>query len=198
MDYIDYKQLMYGNWVLKNGKYYQVKIDSDNRLILENPYDGGQLPITSEGIEGIPFNNTILENNGFIKERDKWRFERTDLYFAPIFDGVLRDSRTKLKFHQLNILYFHELQNFFTLYGLNSIALDLSPLAGIFKLFIDAKFGDKFKLSDGSIALWLGEENPLFKTVRLYAEAYGYVDFDITTGEGKDVEFEALFITEKL
>lgn len=194
MEKIDYRQLMYGNWVFKNGKHYQVKMDCDNRLILENPYDGEQLPITSKGIEGIPFNNTILENNGFIKEKDKWRFERTDLYFAP----VLRNSKIKLEFHQLNILYFHELQNFFTLYGFNSIALELSPLAGIFKLFIEAKFGDKFKLSDGSIALWLGEINLLSKTVRLYAEAYGYVDFDITTGEGKDMQFEALFVTEKL
>lgn len=194
MEKIDYRQLMYGNWVLKNGKYYQVKLDCDNRLILEGPNDGGQLPITSKGIEGIPFNNTILENNRFIKERDKWRFQRTDLDFVP----VLRNSKIKLEFHQLNILYFHELQNFFTLYGFNSIALELSPLAGIFKLFIEAKFGDKFKLSDGSIALWLGEINLLSKTVRLYAEAYGYVDFDITTGEGKDMQFEALFVTEKL
>lgn len=194
MEKIDYRQLMYGNWVLKNGKYYQVKLDCDNRLILEGLNDGGQLPITSKGIEGIPFNNTILENNRFIKKGDKWKFERTDLDFVP----VLRNSKIKLEFHQLNILYFHELQNFFTLYGFNSIALELSPLAGIFKLFIEAKFGDKFKLSDGSIALWLGEINLLSKTVRLYAEAYGYVDFDITTGEGKDVDFEALFVTEKL
>lgn len=194
MEKIDYTQLMYGNWVLKNGKYYQVRMDCDNRLILENPNDSGQLPITTDGIVGIPFDITILENNGFIKEKDEWRFKRTDLYFVP----VLRNSKIKLEFHQLNILYFHELQNFFTLYGFNSIALELSPLAGIFKLFIEAKFGDKFKLSDGSIALWLGEINLLSKTVRLYAEAYGYVDFDITTGEGKDMQFEALFVTEKL
>jgi hypothetical protein len=192
MEKIDYRQLMFGNWVFKKGKYYQVKIDSDNRLILENPYDGGQLPITSEGIEGIPFNNTILESNGFIKKKDDWRFERTDLYFAPIFDG----TGMKLRFYQLNIQYFHELQNFFTLYGFNSIALKLSPLVGIFKLFINAKFGDEFKLSDGSIALWLGERNPF--SVKLYVENYGCVDFDITTGEGKDVDFEALFVTEKL
>lgn len=195
MAQIDYTQLMYGNWVLKNGKYYQVRMDCDNRLILENPNDGGQLPITTDGIVGIPFDITILENNGFIKEKDEWRFERTDLYFVPV---LRRNSKIKLEFHQLNILYFHELQNFFTLYGFNSIALELSPLAGIFKLFIEAKFGDKFKLSDGSIALWLGEINLLSKTVRLYAEAYGYVDFDITTGEGKDMQFEALFVTEKL
>ena len=198
MEKIDYTQLMYGNWVLKNGKYYQVRMDCDNRLILEDPNDGGQLPITTDGIKGIPFDITILENNGFIKEKDEWRFERTDLYFSSTFDGVLRNSRMKLQFHQLNILYFHELQNFFTLYGFNSIALKLSPLASIFKLFIDAKFGDEFKLSDGSIALWLGESNPFSKTIKLYVENYGCVDFDITTGEGKDVDFEALFVTEKL
>ena len=192
MKKIDYKQLMHGNWVFKNGKYYQVRMDYDNRLILEEPHDGGQLPITSEGIEGIPFNNTILENNGFIKKNADWRFERTDLYFAPISDG----TEMKLRFYQLNIQYFHELQNFFTLYGFNSIALKLSPLVGIFKLFINAKFGDEFKLSDGSIALWLGERNPF--SVKLYVENYGCVDFDITTGEGKDVDFEALFVTEKL
>lgn len=192
MEKIDYRQLMHGNWVFKNGKYYQVRMDYDNRLILEDPNDGGQLPITSEGIEGIPFNDTILENNGFIKKKADWRFERTDLYFAPIFDG----TGMKLRFYQLNIQYFHELQNFFTLYGFNSIALKLSPLVGIFKLFINAKFGDEFKLSDGSIALWLGERNPF--SIKLYVENYGCVDFDITTGEGKDVDFEALFVTEKL
>ena len=36
MEKIDYKQLMHGNWVFKNGKYYQVKLDCDNRLILED------------------------------------------------------------------------------------------------------------------------------------------------------------------
>ena len=195
MEKIDYRQLMYGNWVRKNGKYYQVKMDCDNRLILEDPNDGGQLPITTDGIEGIPFTGTILENNGFIKKRNDWRFERTDLYLVPIFDET---DRMKLRFYQLNIQYFHELQNLFTLYGFNSIALELSPLANIFKPFINAKFGDKFKLSDGSIALWTEKENTLSKTIKLYVETYGHVDFDIATGEGKDVEFEALFVTEKL
>ena len=173
-------------------KFYQFLLNFS--LTVKNPHDGGQLPITSKGIEGIPFNGTILENNGFIKKRNDWRFERTDLYLFPIFD----ETGIKLRFYQLNIQYFHELQNLFTLYGFNSITLELSPLAGIFKPFIYAKFGDKFKLSDDSIALWIEKENCLSKTVKLYVETYGYVDFDIATGEGNDIQFEALFVTEKL